>query len=79
MFLVFWVFSPFFVKTDGVTERLEVDQIFILPIISNCAVQYYSVLFAYMEQYCNDARIQALYQFQNRFSEFKKRNPTLTD
>lgn len=73
-------FSPFFIKIDGVTERLEVDQLFILPIISSCAVQqHHNMLFAYTEQYRNGARIQALYQFQYSFSELKRRNPTLTD
>lgn len=73
-------FSPFCVKIDGATGRLEVDQLFILPIISGCAVQqYHNMLFAYMERYRSGPRIQALYQFQYSFNEFKRRNPTLTD
>lgn len=73
---VFCLFSPFFVRIDDVTERLEVDQLFILPIVLNCVVQQYrNMLLAYMEQYCSDARIRALYQFQYSFSEFKKKKP----
>jgi len=42
----FCLFFPFSVKSDGVTERLEVDQPFILPIIFDCAVQqYHNTLF----------------------------------
>lgn len=58
----FFLFLLSLSKSMVWTERLEVDQLFILAVIFNCAVQqYHNMPFAYTEQYCNDARIQAPY------------------